>query len=296
MKIVYDSEYNANVHQETERVLLWVREAVRLNPSLPMEEILDAASEWNKEQVYTLAARGAKVADPAVSPVEAVEVAPPVVEPVEAETAVEAVVEAPEEVVEAVEPVVESETVVEDITAPEIEEVATIEEAVEAVEDAIAEDAEAEPVEAVLPAITAEQNDTDTISLEDLMAGNVEEPAATEFSFSESNYEAYNGDTVEKVTAAAEAVKATVVEEEPVLPKTSINDAVDFSSRKRKRGNLAGAALVDNGGDTPSEDGGERRVAVRRGAVSGFGGDDKQSRIQENIGIIFRDPDAINGL
>lgn len=54
MYILYDNEFNDNVHNEQDKLLRWIHEAARLNPDVPLDMLLSAAKDWVDNKNYVV--------------------------------------------------------------------------------------------------------------------------------------------------------------------------------------------------------------------------------------------------
>lgn len=327
MYILYENEFNENVHSEQDKLLRWINEASRLNPDVSLEVLLSAAKNWvdgKKYSITTLSGynpahpesinSGEEVAEVVVSEPEVVEV---IVEDTTKINELEETISSLQKSVRELEDkntALENELIAAYTAAKVAENVSEVEAETEAVEEVheIVEELDAEleeaPVAVLPPHITHSVSQEDAIvELDDYVSeGDNIEASLTEKEIVEGNeitdaeVEESIEEVVEEEHAEAELDYFQALENEG--PKRSINDTVDFSKRKRGRKGSALAALSNDGEDienmeTPDGDAPRGRPDRAKRRPKSFNiSDEKQSRIRDNLVAIYSDPDALKDL
>jgi hypothetical protein len=301
MYILYENEFNENVHHEQDKLIRWINEAARLNPEISLDVLLSAAKDWVDRKKYSITTlSGYNPAHPEGAWVEPEPVVETVVERVEVENTerVEALQAQVDELLDFIKTLENKNNVLEaELAALREASNNVIEDAAEghvthsvAQEDAIVE----------LDDYIAEQHSPNIVNIEDTLtpeeaeeymnSGETHHDIATgERTWGEIEEDVEASEIEETVSeeVAVEEVEETLVEEaveegseEPAIhnideffqaqdeadgPKRSINDTVDFSKRKRGRKGSALAALADDGDDIENMSTTDDMMPVGRG-------------------------------
>ena len=290
MYLIYENEFNKNVHDEQDKLIRWINEAARLNPKAPLNVILSAAKAYVDGKNYAVTTLDGRFMGSNETIVE-----PEVIE--------EEILE--EEILE--EEVVAVEEIVEE---PTEEEIAEVEEAITEMEEelhpvethAVSQEESAEKTPEEEEFISDEENIESTITLDEYVESN-QLTAAQENAIIAKAAEVVAEDASLRSEELAEDYLEEMSEEEERMllsvgeKKASINDAIDFSKRKKSRGSALAALAEENDGDDAIEAVIEERQDRKKRKPTTYNtGDEKQSRIRDNLVAIYTNIDDLADL
>lgn len=285
MYLIYENEFNKNVHDEQDKLIRWINEATRLNPKAPLNVILSAAKAYVDGKNYAVTTLDGRFMGSNETIVE-----PEVIE---------------EEILE--EEVVAVEEIVEE---PTEEEIAEVEEAITEMEEelhpvethAVSQEESAEETPEEEEFISDEENIESTITLDEYVESNqltaaqenaiIAKAAEVVAEDAELRSEELVEDYLEEMSEEEERILLSVGEK-----KASINDAIDFSKRKKSRGSALAALAEENDGDDAIEAVIEERQDRKKRKPTTYNtGDEKQSRIRDNLVAIYTNIDDLADL
>lgn len=279
MYLIYENEFNKNVHDEQDKLIRWINEAARLNPKAPLSVILSAAKAYVDGKNYAVTTLDGRFMGSNETIVE-----PEIVE---------------EEILE--EEVIEEEVIAEE----EIEETVTEEEV-----DAAIEEMEEELHPVITHSVSQEESAEETPEEEEFISEeeNIESTITLDEYIEDSQLT--HTQEIAIISRAADVIAEAALEEEYALSeeeerqllsvgekKASINDAIDFSKRKKSRGSALAALAEENEGDDAIEAVIEERQDRKKRRPTTYNtGDEKQSRIRDNLVAIYTNIDDLQDL
>lgn len=290
MYLIYENEFNKNVHDEQDKLIRWINEAARLNPKAPLNVILSAAKAYVDGKHYavsTLDGRFMGSNEPVIESEELVE--EEVVEEINVD-------ETPEE-----ENVVIEEVTVEE--EPEVEDaIQEMEEELHPVEThAVSQEESAEETPEEEEFISEKEDIEATVTVEEYLESNNLSAAEEKAIIAKAAEVVAEDATLRSEELAEEYLEEMSEEEERQLlsvgeKKASINDAIDFSKRKKSRGSALAALQEEAEDDAIEAVIEERQDRKKRKPTTYNTGDEKQSRIRDNLVAIYTNIDDLQDL